>query len=252
VQLRHRIGPLDVDVDFKLTQPWTILFGASGSGKTTILRAMAGLLRPNEAAIMVNAFGRLMVAVDTIAGTFVPADQRRTRLAAQQATLFPHMTVRENIAFGTRLSMDGTTPKEYVDAAIEQFHLGDLSPMVPAELSGGQLSRVAIARTVTSAVSLMGGAIVLLDEPFTGLDVPLRDNLIDDLKRILAEYRIPVLSVTHDVAEAFQVGAEVIKLADGCVVDQGPVEVVLAEERMQLLKQLGNPTSQTRDMGHPI
>jgi molybdate transport system ATP-binding protein len=236
--MRHRIGPLDVDVDFKLTQPWTILFGASGSGKTTILRAMAGLLRPKDAAIALKAFGRPVVAVDTIAGTFVPADRRRTRLAAQQATLFPHMTVRENIAFGARLTSDGTTPKEFVDAAIGQFHLGELAAMVPAELSGGERQRVAIARAVTSAVSLMGGAILLLDEPFTGLDVPLRDSLIDDLKRMLAVHRIPVLSVTHDVAEAFQLGAEVIKIADGKVVEQGPVEVVLAEERKRLLAQL--------------
>jgi molybdate transport system ATP-binding protein len=238
VQVRHRIGPLNIDVDFKLTQPWTILFGASGSGKTTILRAMAGLLRPNDAAIALNAFGRPVVAVDTIAGIFVPADQRRTRLVAQQATLFPHMTVRENIAFGARLTSDGTAPKDFVDAAIDEFQLGALVAMVPAELSGGERQRVAIARTVTSAVSLMGGAILLLDEPFTGLDVPLRDGLIDDLKRMLAVYRIPVLSVTHDVAEAFQLGAEVIKIAEGRVVEQGPVEVVLAEERRRLLAQL--------------
>ncbi len=240
VQVRHRIGPLDLDVDFDLTQPWTILFGASGSGKTTILRAMAGLLQPNEAAISLSGFGRPVVVVDTKAGTFVPADQRCTRLAAQQATLFPHMTVRENIAFGARLTSDGTTQKEFVDAAVDQFHLGDLAALVPAELSGGQRQRVAIARTVTSAVSLMGGAILLLDEPFSGLDVPLRDSLIDDLRKMLTVYRIPVLSVTHDVAEAFQLGAEVIRCWS--VVEQGPVEVVLAEERRRLLMQLREVT----------
>jgi molybdate transport system ATP-binding protein len=244
VAVRHRIGPLDVDIDFKLTQPWTILFGASGSGKTTILRAMAGLLRPNDAAISLSAFGQPVVVVDTTAGTFVPADRRQTRLVAQQATLFPHMTVRENIAFGARPANDGSGSKEFVDAAIDQFHLGKLIAKVPTELSGGERHRVAIARTVTSAVSLVGGAVLLLDEPFTGLDVPLRDSLIDDLKRMLAMYRIPVLSVTHDVAEAFQLGAEVIKIADGKVVEQGPVEVVLAEERKRLLVQLnGNPRS---------
>lgn len=239
VQVRHRLGPLDIDVDFKLTQAWTILFGASGSGKTTILRAMAGLIRPNHASITMSAFRRQVVAVDTITGTFVPAHQRRTRLAAQHTALFPHMTVRDNIAFGARMTSDGKPAKEFVDAAIDQFHLGDLVQMMPGKLSGGERQRVAIARAVTSAVSLMGGAVLLLDEPFTGMDLPLRDSLIADLRRSLAVDRIPVLSVTHDVAEAFQLGAEVIKIADGRVVAQGPVEVVLAEERTRLLGQLG-------------
>jgi molybdate transport system ATP-binding protein len=239
VQLRHRIGPLDIDVDFKLTQPWTILFGASGSGKTTILRAMAGLIRPNDAAIAMSAFRRQVVAVDTITGTFVPIHQRRTRLAAQQAALFPHMTVRENVGFGARMTSDGTSVEEFVDLAVDQFHLADLLQMMPGELSGGERQRVAIARAVTSAISLTGGAMLLLDEPFTGMDSLLRDSLIADLRRSLAVHKIPVLSVTHDVAEAFQLGAEVIKIADGKVVAQGPVEVVLAEERKRLLGQLG-------------
>jgi len=252
VQLRHRIGPLDVDVDFKLTQPWTILFGPSGSGKTTVLRAMAGLVRPNQGLITLRRSGRSDIAVNTATKIFAPAHRRCTRLAAQQTTLFPHMTVRENISFGARYSSEGTTPRTFVDTAIDQFGLGGLAQMMPRELSGGERQRVAIARAATAACSLMGGAILLLDEPFNGLDARLRDELSSALRAALALNRIPVVSVTHDVAEAFQLGAEVIKIADGKVVAQGPVEMVLAEERSRLLAQLGNPTSQNRDVGNSI
>jgi molybdate transport system ATP-binding protein len=249
VRLHHRIGPLEIDVDFKLTQPWTILFGASGSGKTTILRAMAGLLRPDEAHITTSAFGQPVVAVNTMTKTFVPAHQRSTRLAAQQTALFPHMTVRENIAFGARRTTDGATAEEMVDMAIDRFRLGGLVGLVPAMLSGGERQRVAIARATVSAVSLSGGSILLLDEPFTGMDARLRDSLVEDLQRSLAVFKVPVLSVTHDVAEAFLLGAEVIKVADGKVVAQGSAEVVLAEERERLLTHLSGFTSAGRYAG---
>lgn len=238
VKLRHRIGALQLDVTFTLTQPWTILFGPSGSGKTTVLRAMAGLIRSNDARIVFGPSGRQTLAVDTGAAVFLPAHLRCTRVAAQQTALFPHMTVRENIAFGVLSANQASAPAALVDQAIAQFRLGSLAPMLPAKLSGGERQRVAIARAAASAISLADGAILLLDEPFTGMDAKLRDQLIDDLRQSLAVFRIPVLSVTHDVAEAFQLDAEVIKLAEGRVVEQGPVASVLAAERARLLRQL--------------
>jgi molybdate transport system ATP-binding protein len=108
-------------------------------------------------------------------------------------------------------------------------------------LSGGERQRVAIARAATAAVSLGQGSILLLDEPFTGQDVRLRDELIEELRGWLAFMERPVLSVTHDVGETFQLGTEVIKIADGRVVQQGPVAEVLAEDRERLLDQLNAP-----------
>src|ERR1035441_702612 len=96
VQLRHRIGTLEIDADFKLTRPWTILFGPSGSGKTTILRAIAGLLRPDQGRIVVTTMPTRelpLTLMDTDAGGVVPAHQRHSRLAPQQTCLFPHMKV---------------------------------------------------------------------------------------------------------------------------------------------------------------
>ena len=97
---------------------------------------------------------------------------------------------------------------------------------------------MAVARAAASAVTLAGGGLLLLDEPFAGLDLLLRDELLEDLRIGWLAMKVPVLSVTHDVGEAFQLGAEVIKFSDGRVLRQGPVGVVLAEERERLMEQL--------------
>jgi molybdate transport system ATP-binding protein len=239
VRLHHGIGLLTIDVDFKLTHPWTILFGPSGSGKTTILRTMAGLIRPDIACILLRESNRQKVLIDTDSGAFVPPYRRNVKLATQQDTLFPHMSVRKNIAYGARgFDGDGIRMEATADIAIEQFHLKPLANAMPSTLSGGERRRVAIARAATSAMCARDKTLLLLDEPFSGLDARLRDELIADLRKTMEFFNIPVLSVTHDVAEAFQLGAEVIKLAEGRVVEQGPVEVVLAEERARLLAQL--------------
>ncbi|HEV2618811.1 MAG TPA: hypothetical protein VGU23_02620, partial [Acidobacteriaceae bacterium] len=113
---------------------------------------------------------------------------------------------------------------------------------------GGEAQRVALAR----AAAATGRRLMLLDEPFSGLDLNLRDELIFHLlRRQKLPYSGQILSVTHDVAEAFQIGAEVIKIAEGKIVAQGPVDVVLAEERDRLVRQLGNPTSQIRQGKYP-
>jgi molybdate transport system ATP-binding protein len=142
--------------------------------------------------------------------------------------------VRDNIAFGVQ----GQNTVAIADEAITRFRLQELTEKVPSMLSGGERQRVAIARAATAAVSAGSGCVLLLDEPFTGQDVPLRDELIEELRGWLVPMQTPVLSVTHDVGEAFQLGAEVVKIADGRVVQQGPVAEVLAEERTRLLEQL--------------
>ncbi len=229
VQLRQRLGTLAIDVEFTLSKPWTILFGPSGSGKTTILRAIAGLERSGSARIVAHSDGRAETLADSKSGVFVPAHQRGTPLASQTPALFPQMTVRENIYFGRGdvAGADADWPK--------LFHVDELLEKRPAQLSGGEAQRVSLAR----AAMAHSARILLLDEPFTGLDMPLRESLIANLLEWQRSSGTPILSVTHDVGEAFQLGAEVIKLADGRVVQQGPVEVVLAEERARLLAQLG-------------
>jgi molybdate transport system ATP-binding protein len=146
------------------------------------------------------------------------------------------MTVEENVAFGLKADSSGLLGRGWIDEvarAMEAFHLTELSGKRPRELSGGQAQRVAVARAAVGA----SGRRLLLDEPFAGLDAKVRDELIVNLRSWLGE--TPVVSVTHDVGEAFLLGAEVVRIAEGRVVAQGPVAEVLAEERKRLLGVLG-------------
>ena len=244
-QIKHRLGALQLDVAFKLTQPWTVLFGPSGSGKTTVLRAIAGFVHPDGGRISSCFHGRDIVMTDTAKRIFIQPHRRSVRVAGQGAALFPHLTVRQNIAFGAQPQTDGTTANEIVERSLASFQLHGLAEKFPSMLSGGERQRAVIARAATAAFCMGSGSLLLLDEPFTGQDVALRDELIEELRGWLAPMKTPVLSVTHDVGEAFQLGAEVIKIADGRVLEQGPVTEVLGGERERLLEQLndskGNP-----------
>lgn len=227
-----------MDVAFTLTYPWTVLFGPSGSGKTTVLRAIAGFSRPDEAHITYGP--EQTILVDTRKGLFVPPHRRPVRSAAQTARLFPHHTVRQNLTYGMGSAARTGATSSLVDEITSLFQLEGLAGRRPDGLSGGERQRVSVARAVVAASAYAGAEkpLLLLDEPFTGLDTRLRDELLEGLREWLAHWKVPVLSVTHSLGEAFQLGAEVIKIADGRVVRQGPVAVVLAEERRRLLEQL--------------
>ncbi|HUZ97154.1 MAG TPA: ATP-binding cassette domain-containing protein [Edaphobacter sp.] len=233
--MQHRQGALAFDAAFRLTEPWTVLFGPSGSGKTTVLRAIAGLMRADQGRIVLHGAATNVPTTlfDSATGTSLPAYRRGVRLAAQVAALFPNMTVRQNIAYGVP-----SASAEIVEETLQRFRLTGLAESMPWKLSGGERQRVAVARAAASAITVTGNSLLLLDEPFAGLHLPLRDELLDDLRSWLAAKKTPVLSVTHDVGEAFQLAAEVIKFSDGRVLEQGPVETVLAEERTRLLEQL--------------
>lgn len=250
VRVRHSIGTLHIDVDFELTQAWTILFGPSGSGKTTILRAITGLFEPAFANIVrypppISPTKTGTTLIETDSGICLPPHKRGMVFASQKPTLFPHMTVLQNILFGYS-GVGSLGEQEYLDELTTSipklFRIDHLLQRRPAELSGGEAQRVHLARaTMARRIHVL-----LLDEPFTGLDRALRDELITDLLVWQEKSQVPILSVTHDVTEAFQLNAEVIKIAEGRVVQQGPVAEVLAGERERLLEQLnaakGSPT----------
>ncbi len=231
-----RQGALAIDVNFSLTAPWTCLFGASGSGKTSILRAIAGLLRPETGRIVLGGRDPQVLA-DRARGIWVPPHRRGVRTAAQQAWLFPG-TVEENIL----CVMYWKDRDQWLKILLQLFRLADLGNTNVYDLSGGERQRVSLARAVAAAVSpssaRQGVGLLLLDEPFSGMDTALRNTLAVELRDYLAARRIPVLSVTHDVSEAFLLGAEVIRIVDGRVASQGPVEEVLADERLGVLSLL--------------
>lgn len=236
VEIEHRIGALALEVRFALAAPWTVLFGASGSGKTTVLRSIAGFVRPDGGRIAV----RDEVLNDREAGVWVPAHARPVRTAGQVSRLFPHRTVQRNVTYGSGWGSRPSDEQLLVEEVLGLFRLQGLAARLPRELSGGEAQRVSVARAVMSAVTFAGPgtALLLLDEPFGGLDLKLRDELLVAMQNWLQERKIPVLSVTHDVGEVFLLGAEVIRLAEGRVVEQGLVDQVLASERERVLGQL--------------
>jgi molybdate transport system ATP-binding protein len=236
IKIEHRVGALTLDVAFQLTQPWTVLFGPSGSGKSTILRAVAGFVKPDAGQILRNTD----VLVDRAAGVFVPAHARPVRSAGQSARLFPNLSVRQNLVYGNGWRSKPDEAKALATEVMKFFRLTTRADSMPYELSGGESQRVSVARAVVAAATFDGSgkALLLLDEPFSGLDLRLRDELLLELRAWLSQRQIPVLSVTHDIGEAFQLQAEVLKIADGRVAAQGPVADVLAEERQRLMEQL--------------
>ena len=242
VAIRHRIGALSLNVEFRLSRPWTVLFAPSGTGKTTILRTIAGLVHAEEAQIALadaaglpGSSGRRCVIVNTTENRFTAAHARRLPMVMQESALFPHLTVAKNVSFGLQHnSTDGGSTQDWFKALFTLCRISHLSDKVPAQLSGGERQRVALARALGA-----NGAAVLLDEPFAGIDGTLKDELMRDVKAWLGTNRVPVLHVTHDVGEVFAVADEVIVLSEGRVSAQGPPEVVLQEERKRLLGWLG-------------
>jgi molybdate transport system ATP-binding protein len=173
------------------------LVGPSGAGKTTVLRAIAGLLRPDEGRIAHDGEAWL----DTAAGIDLPPQRRSVGLVFQDYALFPHMTVRENVAFG------GTGR---ADELLERFRVADLATARPATLSGGERQRVALARALAR-----DPAVLLLDEPLAALDTHTRAHVRAELQKLLAELSLPALLITHDFRDAAALADRVGVLAEG-------------------------------------
>jgi len=201
--------------------PRLVLFGPSGSGKSLTLRALAGLLAPDSGRIAVA--GRTLF--DAARGVNLPARSRRVGFVFQHHALFPHLTLRENVAFGLKRLLRPLRPDDArrVDETLESFGLADLAGCRPRDLSGGQRQRTALARALVMEPDLL-----LLDEPFSALDAPLRARLRAELAAILDRYNVPAVLVTHDPEEAVEFAQSVALMQQGRVAEMlgngaGPV-----------------------------
>lgn len=195
-----------LDVSLEAPPGMTVLFGPSGSGKSLTLACLAGLVRVEE--------GRVTLGEETWedpARRFrMPPERRRCAYVPQSLALFPHLDVLANVAFGIPSSVRGEARTARARALLERFHVGGLATRRTRTLSGGEAQRVALARAFASEPRVL-----LLDEPFSALDRPLRGKLIDELKTALAAAPLPTVLVTHDTDEASAFEARVVTIAAG-------------------------------------
>jgi molybdate transport system ATP-binding protein len=190
-EIRHEFERLTLDVRLDLAGGLTALLGPSGAGKTSVLNVLAGLLRPAAARIEIDG----TMLADTARGLWVPAHQRQIGYVFQESRLFPHLTVRQNLAFG-RWFAGRRDAGIGMDEVVDLLGLRTLLHRHPARLSGGERRRVALGRALLSHPQLL-----LLDEPLGSLDVARRQEILPYLDRLLAELRLPMIYVTHDWAE---------------------------------------------------
>jgi molybdate transport system ATP-binding protein len=220
-------GPEIVAEDLRISGGITVLFGASGSGKTTILRCLAGLERPEKGSIHFGAENWL----DAEINSFLSPKKRGVGFVPQDYALFPHLTVARNVSYGlNELPAAERAPR--VTDILQWLGLAGLEHRLPGELSGGQQQRVALARAAVRRPKLL-----LLDEPLAALDTPTRLRVRNDLRRMLRQFGIPTILVTHDRLEALALGDEVVVLHNGRNVQQDaaskvfsrPVNLAVAE-----------------------
>lgn len=219
-----------LDVSLEVSLGITILFGPSGAGKSTLLDCIAGLVRPDAGKISIGK----SVLFDSTMHFDVPPQKRRIAYVFQSLALFPHLTVEKNIEYGLR-DIPEEDRRACVSEILEDFRIEKLKNQKPAQISGGERQRAALARSLVTAPRVL-----LLDEPLTGLDAELKAAIVEDLRAWNAAKRIPILYVTHSRDEVDALGERVIAVDNGRIVGHGaPMDVLDAPRRKRLAQAAG-------------
>jgi molybdate transport system ATP-binding protein len=219
VALRHSFGGFALDAAFSAPSGVTVLFGRSGSGKTTIVNAVAGLLMPDAGRIVSGDWTLL----DTERGIRLRPHRRRLGYIFQEGRLFPHLTVRQNLRYGAWFA-PRDAPREDMGRVVDLLGIGHLLDRSPGALSGGEKSRVAIGRALLSAPRL-----ILADEPLAALDEARKAEILPYFERLRDEVAVPILYVSHSASEVARLATTVVALDAGRVVAQGPAAEVLGD-----------------------
>ncbi len=220
-----------LDISFSAeTGKTTVLLGESGAGKSTVLRILAGLLHPQRGHISLEG----VTYFDSERHIAIPPQERPFGYVFQDYTLFPHLSVSENVAFGLRAQhVSRQVVRQRVGQALEQVHLIGFDQRRPAQLSGGQQQRVAIARALALHPQLL-----LLDEPLAALDVQTRREVRQELRHILSAAGITTVMVTHQYLEALLFGYNILVLEQGRVIQQGSQRDLLQYPRSSYVAEL--------------
>ncbi|MBF9194534.1 molybdenum ABC transporter ATP-binding protein [Microvirga terrestris] len=217
VDIYHRQGGFSLEVRFQSDGKLTALYGPSGSGKTTIVNAIGGLVQPDHARIVVQ--GRELV--DTKTNIVVPKHKRRIGYVFQEGRLFPHLNVRHNLLFGRWFTPSGERKASF-DHVVDLLGITHLLDRRPSTLSGGEKQRVAIGRALLADPQLL-----LMDEPLASLDEARKSEIYPYIERLRDEGGVPIVLVSHSVAEIARLATSVVVLSEGKVVASGPAAEVL-------------------------
>lgn len=222
VDIGHRQGDFDVQVAFEAAPGITALFGRSGSGKTTVINAVAGLLRPDSGRIVVDG----TPVFDARSRLNLPASKRRLGYVFQDGRLFPHLSVHQNLTYGQRFAGPDRTGPD-LNEVIELLGIQDLQTRRPGALSGGEKQRVAIGRALLSRPRML-----LMDEPLAALDSARKEEILPYLERIRDQTGLAILYVSHSVTEIARLATTIVVLENGAVIRAGPAERVLSDPDM--------------------
>ncbi|RWX80923.1 molybdenum ABC transporter ATP-binding protein [Neorhizobium lilium] len=207
VEVRQRLGSFVLDAAFTAESGVTALFGRSGSGKTSLIRVIAGLARPSAGRVSIGDD----VLLDTECGVFIPKHKRRFGYVFQEARLLPHLSVRQNLRYGRWFARQAAPADEF-ERVVEMLGIGSLLDRRPEKLSGGEKQRVAIGRALLSAPRLL-----LMDEPLAALDEERKAEILPYLERLRDESLVPIVYVSHSVAEVARLADRVVVLTNGRV-----------------------------------
>ncbi len=198
-----------LDVSLQCTQQQVVLFGPSGAGKSLTLKAVAGLLRPGQGHVRVQG----QTLFDAATGVDLPPQRRRLGYVFQDYALFPHLSVRQNVAFGLEKGWLNPRVSQRFDAVeqwLHAFRIDMVGDLLPSQVSGGQRQRTALARALVTQPQAL-----LLDEPFSALDHELRQHLRQELEAVLGQTNIPLLLISHDPKDIDIFGQQVVRMAAG-------------------------------------
>ena len=227
VRIDKRLGTFHLLAAFEAEAGVTAVFGASGSGKSTLLAAIAGAIRPDRGQIV--AEGRVLF--DSEAGTNLAMEDRAVGWVFQDARLFPHLSVEANLRYGQARARRRGRPQTLDLAEVaEVLEIGPLLSRRPRDLSGGERQRVAVGRALLSQPRLL-----LMDEPLSALDAPLKAEILPFLDRLKARAPMPIVYITHAFSEVMRLADRLVVLEAGQVAAQGPLAEVLARTDLPLL-----------------
>ncbi len=217
VDIRHRLGNFLLDAKFTAGGGLVALFGRSGAGKTSIINIIAGLIRPDQGRVAIGE----EVLVDTAQGVFVPRHRRRIGYVFQEGRLFPHLTVRQNLLYG-RWFVPQADRRDDLGRVVDLLGISSILERAPGRLSGGEKQRVAIGRALLASPRLL-----LMDEPLASLDEARKAEILPYIERLRDQSRVPIVYVSHSIAEVARLATSIVLLSEGKVAAVGSTSEIM-------------------------